>query len=95
MIFALLIVIIFLLWTVIVVPIQYFLILFLGGPGRMYVSSPVRVFARFTHTKVEIDQVPREEKRSEDWMDVSIASKPVSFTYALIALVLSVARFLM
>jgi hypothetical protein len=77
------------------VPIQYFLILILGGPGRIYLSSPFRILAKFNQAKLEIDQIPREQKKSEEWMDVSIASKPVSFTYALIALVLSVVRYFM
>jgi len=94
-IFTLFMVVIFILWTIIVVPIQYFLILFLGGPGRIYLSSPFRTLAKFNHAKLEIDQIPREEKKSDDWMDVSIASKPVSFTYALIALVLSLVRYFM
>jgi hypothetical protein len=94
-IFALLMGIIFMLWTIIVVPIQYFFILFLGGPGRTYLSSPFKTVARFNQTKLEIDQIPRKNKQSEDWMDVSIASKPVSLTYALIALVLSVVKFFM
>lgn len=94
-IFALLMVIIFILWTIIVIPIQYFLILLLGGPGRIYLSSPVKPFARFSRARLEIDQMPREQKKSDDWMDVSIASKPVSFTYALIALVLSVVKIAM
>jgi len=92
-IFALFMVFIFILWTLIVVPIQYFLILFLGGPGRIYLASPFRTLAKFNHVKLEIDQIPREQKKSDDWMDVSIASKPVSFTYALIAVVLSVVRY--
>lgn len=94
-IFALLMIAIFLLWTIIVVPIQYIFILFLGGPGRIYLSSPVRLIARFTHTQLETKEIPREEKKSDDWMDISVASKPVSFTYALIALVLSVVKYFM
>lgn len=94
-IFVVLIIVIFMLWTIIVVPIQYFLILFLGGPGRIYLSSPFKTVARFNRANLEIAQVPREEKKSEDWMDVSMASKPVSFTYALIALVVSVVRYFM
>jgi hypothetical protein len=94
-IFALLMVVIFILWTIIVVPIQYFLILFLGGPGRIYLSSPFRTFAKFNEAKLEIHQIPREQKKSDDWMDISIARKPVSFTYALIVLVLSAVRYFM
>jgi hypothetical protein len=93
--FALFMVVIFILWTIIVVPIQYILILFLGGPGRIYLSSPFRTLARFSQAKLEIDQIPREGKKTDDWMDVSIANKPVSFTYALIALVLGVIRYFM
>jgi len=95
--FALFMVVIFILWTILVVPIQYFLILFLGGPGRIYLTSPFRTLAKFDRAKLEIDQIPREGKKTDDWMDVSIASKPVSFTYtyALIALVLGVIRYFM
>jgi hypothetical protein len=94
-VFAILIIVIFLLWIIVVVPVQYFFILILGGPGRIYLSSPVRSLARFRHTQLETKEIPWEEKKPDDWMDLSIANKPVSFTYALIALVLAVIKFFM
>lgn len=94
-VFSALIIVVFLLWTIIVIPIQYFFILFLGGPGRIYLSSPVRLLARFNRTQLETKEIPREEKKPDGWMDISIASKPVSFTYAIIALVLAVVKLFM
>ena len=93
--FSLLMILVFSLWTLVVVPIQYFLVLFLGAPGRIYLSSPVRPYARFSGVKLEIDEVPRNEQKPADWFEVSVASKPVSFTYALIALVMALVKFLM
>ena len=94
-IFILLIMVISLLWIIIVAPIQYFFILFLGGPGRIYLSSPVRFIAKFNLDQLETKEIPWEVKKSDDWMDLSIASKPVSFTYALIALTLTVVKYFM
>ena len=94
-VFAVLMLVIFLSWIIIVVPIQYFFILFLGGPARIYLASPVKVLARFNHTQLETKEIPWEEKKPDDWMDLSMANKPVSFTYALIALALVVVRYFM
>ncbi|MBK7456251.1 MAG: hypothetical protein IPJ46_21780 [Anaerolineales bacterium] len=49
--------------------------------------------AKFDSTRLETKEIPREEKKPENWMDLSIANKPVTFTYALIALALAVVKF--
>ena len=92
-VFGILIILLSAVWILMIVPIQYFLILFLGGPGRIYSNSPVRLLAKFDSTRLETKEIPREEKKPDDWMDLSIANKPVTFTYALIALALAVVKF--
>ncbi len=93
-IFGILIIFLSVLWIIMIVPIQYFLILFLGGPGRIYSNSPIRLLGKFESTRLETKEIPWEEKKPNDWMDLSIANKPVTFTYALIALALTVVKFL-
>ena len=88
-------IIIFVLWVLVVVPIQYLFVLVLGGPGRMYQSSPIRLIAKFTDYRLETREIPTEDRNPEEWMDVSVVSKPISFTYALIALVLAIVRYFM
>jgi hypothetical protein len=93
-IFGILIILLSVLWIIMIVPIQYFLILFLGGPGRIYSNSSIRLLGKFESTQLETKEIPWEEKKPNDWMDLSIANKPVTFTYALIALALTVVKFL-
>jgi hypothetical protein len=93
MVFALLLVLANVLWLTMVVPFQYFFILFLGGPARLYLSSPVKVVARFEENRLKYQEIPKDTETPKEWMDLSVANKPVTMTYALVTLALVVTRY--
>jgi len=93
MIFALLLLVLNLLWSALVAPIQYFFILFLGGPARTYLSSPDKVLAKFDGVLLKYQKIPQESEIPKDWMDLSIAKKSVTLTYGIIALALTGIRY--
>lgn len=94
-VFGILLILLNVLWLIVVLPIQYFFVLFLGGPARNYLSSPVRALAKFEDNKLKTMEIPREEVIPEGWMDLSIANKSVTLTYAIITLVLTVVKYFM
>lgn len=68
-------------WLVVVVPIQYFVYLVCGAPGRVFAASGRRVAAGFTNdTKLKTRVLRRGEELPEDWWLASVASKPVTAT---------------
>lgn len=93
--FALLIILINVLWLILVAPIHYFFVVLLGGPARFYLSSPVRAVAKFEGTKLKIKEIDRELEMPKDWMDLTISNKSVTLTYGLVTLVLAVTRYFM
>jgi hypothetical protein len=94
MVFSLLLIVVFILWLIIVVPIQYFPVLLLGGIGRVHSRTRTKFLAKLTNTKsMETGNISREEKKPDDWMEVGIGSKPVKFTFILITAALAVVNF--
>jgi hypothetical protein len=87
--------VVFILWIIVITPVQYFLILLLGGSGRRFLASSLRSVAKVNRGKMEIKEIPRDEKTPDGWMDTSLARKSVTFTYALIALALAVVKLFM
>jgi hypothetical protein len=86
--FALLLILLNVLWLVSIAPLQYFLVLLFGGPARIYLSAPRKVLIRFVGTQLNHQEIPREVETPKDWMDISIANKPVTLTYGIVALAL-------
>lgn len=93
LVFALLLILANVFWLAFAAPIQYFIVLLLGGPARFYLSSSVKVLARFEGSRLRTQQIPREADVPKDWMDLSIANKSVTMTYTIVALVLAVTRY--
>lgn len=83
------------LWILVITPIQYFFVLILGGPGRGFLVSSLRSIARINNGTLERKEILRMGIKPDGWMDTSLASKPVTFTYALIALALAVIKYFM
>jgi hypothetical protein len=75
-------------WIVLIAPLQYFLILLLGGPARIYLSAPRKALIQFEGTQLNHQEIPREADTPKGWMDISIANKPVTLTYGIITLTL-------
>jgi len=88
LVFAFLLLVLNLLWFVLVAPVQYFFVLFLGGPARVYLSAPEKALAKFEGLRLSHQNIPLEAEVPKEWMDLSLANKSVTLTYALISLVL-------
>ena len=70
-------------WIIAVAPIQYFVVLVLGVPGRVFLNCDVRVIAKIDNGQLEHKEIPKDEEVPKDWMDVSYSNKPVTLTIAL------------
>ena len=79
-------------WMLIVAPIQYFVFLVLGAPGRIFLKSNVRVLAKFSGIKLDYEEHPKEDDVPKGWMDVSYSNKPVTFTIALMSLTFAIIK---
>ena len=79
-------------WMIVVAPIQYFVILILGVPGRVFLKSNVRVIAKFDNTQLGHKEIPKDEEIPKGWMDVSYSSKPVTLTIALMTLTFAIVK---
>lgn len=94
MLLSLLLFVIFILWLTVVVPIQYFPVLILGGLGRVYSRLRIKILQRITVSQaMEIKKISRDEKKPEGWMEIGIGSKPVKFTFILISTALAIVNY--
>jgi len=84
--------VLYFIWMIVVAPIQYFVILILGVPGRVFLSSKVRVIANISNRKMEYKNIPKDEEVPKEWMDVSYSNKPVTLTTALITLTFAIIK---
>lgn len=85
---------VYMLWMVVIVPIQYFPVLLLGGIGRINSRLRLKLLGRISDSRVmEIKKIPHEEKKPEGWMEIGIGSKPVKFTFILISTALAIVNF--
>ena len=84
--------VLYFLWMVIVAPIEYFVILILGIPGRVFLKSNLRVIAKFDNTQLEHKEIQKDEELPKGWMDVSYSSKPVTLTIALTTLAFAIIK---
>jgi len=81
--FSLLILVVFisvlLVWTIVIVPIQYFVFLLCGAPGRQLVYSSERLIAKISYPS-SIEFIGSGETAPTGWWDAGLAQKPVSLT---------------
>jgi len=84
--------VLYFIWMIVVAPIQYFVILILGVPGRVFLSSKVRVIANISNKKMEYKNIPKDEEVPKEWMDVSYSNKPVTLTTALVTLTFAIIK---
>ena len=80
-------------WIVVIVPLQYFLFLFCGGPARYFIDSGRRPIARLSGVNVTMRDIPLDEPIPNGWWDASISDKPFTVTSLLAALVLLVSTW--
>jgi hypothetical protein len=68
----------FVVWFVVVVPLQYFVYLVCGGPGRVFSRSTRRAIARLEGTRLEVKDTGEVKEIHPGWWDASIGNKPVT-----------------
>ena len=69
-----------LLWLIVVVPLQYFVYLIVGAPGRLMRNSQRQAIAMFRHSRLEVKEIGREEPLPQGWWHASLVDKPVAIT---------------
>lgn len=69
-----------LIWVIVVVPLQYFVYLICGAPGRAFFQSDRRPIAQLRTRKLEVAEISKSEKIPDGWWDAGISDKPVSIT---------------
>lgn len=79
-------------WMLVIAPFQYFVILILGVPARVFLKSDIKVIAKFDETKLKYEELTKEKEVPKGWMDVSYSNKPVTFTNALITLTFAIIK---
>jgi hypothetical protein len=77
---------------IVIAPFQYFVILVLGVPGRIFLNSDVKMIAKFDGTQLKYEELPKEEEVPKGWMDISYSNKPITFTNALITLAFAIIK---
>lgn len=85
-----------LLWVQIVVPVQYFVYLLCGAPGRVFHRSRDRVVAHFEkETRLEVLTLAPGEELREGWWEAGLGGKPVALTGVVTALFLTIVRWIL
>ena len=84
--------VLYFIWMIVVAPVQYFVILILGGPGRVFLKSKIRVIAKISNGQMEHKEIPKDKEVPEDWMDVSYSNKPVTLTISMMALTFAIIK---
>jgi hypothetical protein len=79
-------------WMIVIAPFQYFVILFIGAPARVFLNSDVNVITKWDGTRMKHEELPKGEEVPKGWMDVSYSNKPVTFTNALITLTFAIVK---
>ena len=72
--------IVLLLWLITIVPLQYFIYLICGAPGRFLSNSPRIPIAKLQASKLTVEDAAKNTKLPEGWWNASIADKPVALT---------------
>jgi hypothetical protein len=79
------------LWIVVIVPIQYFMYLVCGAPGRVYADTQRRLAAHVTEHRLQTRVIAAGERLPEGWWEANLASRPVTATGIFAALLLTAA----
>lgn len=80
MIFAIVLCAILLIWLVVAVPLQYFVYLICGAPGRLTSNSQRQAVARLELSSLEVKEISKGDVISDGWWNASITDKPVTIT---------------
>lgn len=68
-------------WLLLVAPLQYFVFLICGAPGRHFARSPRRTVARLERGRLEVQELAKDAPMPAGWWEASLAQKPVSMTH--------------
>jgi len=79
-IFGLFLCAILLIWLVVAVPLQYFVYLICGAPGRLTSNSQRQAVARLELSRLEVKEISKGDVISDGWWNASITDKPVTIT---------------
>jgi len=87
-VFAFAFVVAYVVWLLVVVPIQYFVYLIAGAPGREAMSAGARVWYRISPREIEIVEAWKSDSIPDGATESGFFQKPVSFTATVAAAVL-------
>ena len=79
-IFIFVLCVVLLMWLFVVVPLQYFVYLICGAPGRLISNSQRQAVARLKFSRLDVKEISKADEVSEGWWNASIADKPVAIT---------------
>lgn len=78
-------------WFVVIVPLQYFVYLVAGAPGRLFAASDWRVIVHSGLRNVEFREVHKDDPIPDGWWDASLHNRPVAVTSMFASLLLLLA----
>jgi hypothetical protein len=81
-------------WFLVIVPLQYFVYLIAGAPGRLFAASDWRVIVRSGLRNVEFREVNKNDPIPDGWWDASLHNRPVAVTSMFASLLLLLAGHL-
>jgi hypothetical protein len=73
-------------------PLQYFVFLICGSPGRLVSRSDRRVILHETNDKTELREIRDGETVPPDWQDISLRNKPFTLTNVIVGLLAGVLK---
>jgi hypothetical protein len=79
-------------WIVVIVPAQFFIYLLCGAPGRLFAGSERRVGAHVSERRLHTRVIEPGEPLPAGWWEANFASRPVTVTGILAALLVMAAR---
>ena len=94
-IFVIALCVVLVIWLVTVVPLQYFVFLICGAPGRLFSNSQRQAVAKLNQTSLDIKEIGKKEEVPEGWWNVSISNKPVAITSLVSSLFFLIANTLL
>lgn len=86
---ALILGVVFALGVLVIVPLQYFVFLVCGAPGRLVLRSDRRPIAQVADRKWEVDEIDQDREIPAGWHDVSFSGKPFTLTNLFVVLLTS------
>ena len=78
---------------VVVAPLQYFVFLVCGAPGRLMLRSDRRVLLREGDRTTEVQEVSDRDEIAVGWRDISFKSKPFTLTNLIVILLAAILKF--